>query len=158
VYQNIDDHLSILLAAASGDFVTQYRLFAIVVHPVAKNELAAAPWAIDRPARQTASYLLYVFLRRTAVDPHRVTLHSLAGVILINSGLALAFLVWSIGIWLLARRRQIRRPRSRPSKGSPAEWSPVERRPVHPWRLCVRRRRLSVVEIKQHGGAFGRGH
>ena len=83
--QNVEHALAVRNATARQDLVTENDFFAIVVQagPVKKQSLFIR--LLNRPSGKAARDFLNIFLRVAAVNAHRVQLHQLARVILVDA-------------------------------------------------------------------------
>ncbi len=86
--QQIEDALSIFLAAARRNRHAEHHFRSLVVRQVAIGEVAEIPRRVDGPPSEAAGRLAHVLLRVAAVDAQRVQLEQLARVVFIQPQLA----------------------------------------------------------------------
>ncbi len=91
--QYVHDHLAVFDSTAGWNLMAKNGLFAVVMHPVPKDELRSLTRPIERPTGQAARNLLYVLLSISAFYSQRVKLHYLSRVVLIDPRLAISKLV-----------------------------------------------------------------
>src|SRR5262245_3248529 len=85
--QDVDDYPTVFDPAPSGDLMPEHHLLTVVVHPITKDESGGTPRLVDRPTGEAARHLQHILLRVAAINAHRVQLHELTGVILVDAGL-----------------------------------------------------------------------
>ena len=83
---DVENALTVLVSAAGFDALAENGLLAAIVH----TGRECAPVLANRPACEAARHLLHVLLCVSPIDPQGVEFEEFAGIVLIQTGGALA--------------------------------------------------------------------